>query len=94
MTVGGGEFSINSEFGSTLVHVTPGPWWMGEFFRGSEFVLGGRPVKMVSLPVSSELLNMLLHAAPGRLLTGRILPGREFVPGGCPGGGCPSVLSY
>ena len=34
---------VSSELLNMLLHVTPGLWWTGEFFRRREFVRGGCP---------------------------------------------------
>ena len=34
----GGSLPVSSELLNMLLHVRPGHWWKGEFFRGMEFV--------------------------------------------------------
>ena len=58
-----GSLPVSSQLLNMLLHVRPGRWWEGEFFRD-----GVCPRRMSggSLPVSYELIIMLLHVRPGR----------------------------
>ena len=49
-----------------LLHVTPGRWLRGKYFRGRKFVLVGLPVKIGEFVSQFHVTKMLLHVTLGR----------------------------
>ena len=76
----GGSLPVSSELLNMLVHVTPGRWLRGNFFRVMEFVLVGLPVKMGEFVRKFQVTKSLLHVTLGRWWRGGFI--RWFSRGG------------
>ena len=62
----GGSLAVSSELLNMLLHVKPGRWLRGKFFRERKFVLAGLPVKMGEFVRRFKVTKMLLHVKLGR----------------------------
>ena len=68
----GGSLLVSSELLNMLLHVTPGRWLRGKYFRGREFILVGLPVKIGGFVRQFQVTKMLLHVTRGRWWRGFI----------------------
>ena len=78
-----GSLLVSSELQNMLLHVTPGRWLRGKYFRRREFVLVGLPLKIGEFVRQFPVTKMLLHVTLGRWwrgdLSGEFLRGGLFI---------------